>query len=97
MWRCWPATQKKINVWHLWFGSVFATLMPRPSKKNNQPAALLASYDATSKKNPPAVLVVWLRVTSGIGDIASSNAASHQKKQSTWGIWPPSMPCPEKN
>jgi len=34
--------------------------------------------------------------SSGIGDVASSNAVSHQKKQSTWGVWPPSTPCPEK-
>ncbi len=53
--RCWPPStlhpKKTINLWRWWFGSIFDTSMPRLSKKNNQPAALLASHDATSKKS----------------------------------------------
>jgi len=55
-----------------------------PPNKNNQPAVLLASFNATSeKRNRPAALVVWLCLSSSI---ASYNATS-QKTPGALVVW----------
>ncbi len=38
------------------------------------------------EKNPPAALVIWFRVCSGVGDVSSSFDATSLQKKSTCGV-----------
>jgi len=82
-----PRRKKTSNLRRWWFGYAFPAALAmfpplmwcHPKKTINLWHCWLSSFDATSKKNKqPAVLVVFLCVSSSIGDVASSNAACRQ-------------------
>jgi len=73
--------KKGIDLRHWWFGSVFQRHSSNAAshRKKQLTWGIWPPLMPRPEKNPPAALVVWFRVCSGVGDVSSFDAASLQK------------------